>query len=80
MQTLTIVMIFGVLAIVALLVIRLLGDGPVPLPDVVTLPDGAVATAFTRGPDWYAVVTEDDIVLFFDAESGEVFRTITVRP
>ena len=78
--TLTAVMILGILAIVALLVIRLpdigstggsIGGGALasaPLPDALALPDGAQALAFTRGPDWLAVVTDDDRILIYEVD------------
>ena len=76
--TLTAVMILGILAIVAVLVIRLsdaglTGEGArvsAPLPEALALPDGARATAFTRGPDWLAVVTEDDRILIYDLDGA----------
>ena len=74
--TLTAVMILGIITIVALLVIRLpemgrTGGGALasaPLPEALVLPDGARATAFTRGPGWFAVVTDDDRILIYDAD------------
>src|SRR6056297_4293938 len=70
---LTATMIVGLLVITGLLVTRL-GGGPTPLalPDAIALPDGARATAFTRGAGWYAVVTDDDRILVYDAESGRL--------
>ena len=68
---LTAVMIAGVIAIVALLVIRLPGTpAAVPVPEALALPLGARAAAFTRGPDWFAVVTEDGRILVFDADGA----------
>ena len=55
---LTVVMIGGLLVIATLLVIRLSSNAPA-LPDVITLPDGATAHAFTQSADWYAIVTTD---------------------
>ncbi len=77
---LTAVMILGLLTIVALLVIRLGAARPLPLPDLITLPEGATATAFTRGSDWYAVVTGDNRILIFDAETGAIRQTVTIAP
>ena len=73
---LTATMILGVLAIVALLVTRL-PAAPVPLPETIELPDGAVVTAFTRGPDWWAVATEDSI-LVYDL-GGTLAQTIAIE-
>ncbi|WP_299154808.1 DUF6476 family protein [uncultured Tateyamaria sp.] len=76
---LTVIMIFGVLTVIALLVIRLNADPkPMVLPEQVTLPDGATATAFTVGSDWFAVVTQDDTILIFDQVTGTLRQTITL--
>lgn len=72
-------MIFGLLTIVALLVIRFSSDpAPLALPDSITLPDGTSAQAFTMGADWYAVVTQDDRILIFDRASGALRKSITL--
>lgn len=77
---LTTTMIFGVLAIVALLVIRFTQTpASVNLPDEIVLPGGTTATAFTRGPDWFAIVTSDDEILIFDSESNTLLKTLKVR-
>ena len=60
---LAVVMGAGVISLVALLVTRL-PDGAAPLPDAVTLPDGTVPLAFTRGPDWMAIATRDAILVY----------------
>lgn len=77
------VMIAGFILIVAMFVIRLNGDarpGLTNLPDVIALPDGVKARAFTVGSDWYAVVTDDDRLLIYDRKSGTVRQTIRVQP
>jgi hypothetical protein len=75
---LTVTMIAGVLAIVALLVIRISASTPI-LPESVTLPDGARATAFTQGRDWFAVVTEDDRILIFNRTTGALTQTVEIE-
>ena len=75
--TLTAVMIVGVIVVIALLVTRLRDTGPT-LPDQIALPDGAVATAFTQGDGWYAVVTDDNRILIYNAISGALRQEITV--
>ena len=74
-------MIAGFLVIVALFVIRMPGRGgdSLALPATITLPEGARASAFTRGRDWLAVVTEDDRILIFDAETGALRQSIRIE-
>ena len=79
---LTATMIVGVLVIVGLLVTRFWGnDAPAMprLPDSITLPQGARATAFTQGPDWYAVVTDDNRILIFDRATGEMRQSVDLN-
>lgn len=86
---LTAVMIIGVVTLVGLLVSRLQAvapraetghaSAPLALPDTLVLPDGARALAFTRGTDWYAVVTTDDRLLIFDAETGDLRQSIQIE-
>ena len=75
---LTATMIGGVLLIIGLIVIRFY-DVPPPLPDSITLPNGARALTFTQGPDWYAVVTSDDQILIFDRVTGRLQQTIAIE-
>ncbi|MFL4470645.1 DUF6476 family protein [Tateyamaria armeniaca] len=77
---LTVIMIGGVVTVVSLLVIRLNeAPAPLPLPQQVTLPDGAAATAFTVGSDWFAVVTEGDEILIYDQVTGTLRQTIAIE-
>ena len=71
-------MIAGVLIIIALIVIRFY-DVPPPLPDKITLPQGAQAISFTQGPDWYAVVTDDRRILIFDRVTGGLRQTVELE-
>lgn len=71
-------MIGGVLVIIALIVMRFY-DVPPPLPDTIELPEGVSAVAFTQGPDWYAVVTDDDRILVFDRVTGSLKQTVTLN-
>ena len=78
---LTATMILGLITIVALFVIRFSQPPRLALPDEIALPEGASATAFTRGRDWYAVVTEDDRILIYDIGSGTLRQTVDIaRP
>ncbi len=70
-------MIGGLLVVVSLLVIRFSQTAP-PLPDQISLPDGATPRAFTQGDNWYAVVTDDDRILIFDRLTGALRQTVIV--
>ncbi len=74
---LTGVMIVGVVVVIFLLVTRFTADGPA-LPDEIALPDGAKATAFTQGDQWFAVVTDDNRILIYDRITGQLKQTIAV--
>ncbi|MGC9419847.1 MAG: DUF6476 family protein [Rhodovulum sp.] len=77
---LMVTMIAGFLVIVALFVIRMPGGGDaLPLPGALVLPEGVQATAFTRGRDWVAVVTEDDRILIYDAGTGALRQTVRIE-
>ncbi|MRH22346.1 DUF6476 family protein [Rhodovulum strictum] len=76
---LLVTMIAGFLVIVALFVIRMPGGGSLPLPEALSMPEGATATAFTRGRDWVAVVTADDRILIFDAGTGALRQTVRIE-
>lgn len=79
---LTGVMIFGIIAIVVLLALRLQRDDGArlpPLPAAITLPQGTVALAVTAGPGWYAVVTDDNRILIFDAASGALRQNTAIE-
>jgi hypothetical protein len=80
---LTIVMIFGFLTIITLLVIRFSDvfgpkDAGLGLPEEITLPEGATATAFTKGDGWFAVVADDARILIFDAD-GTLKQDIAIK-
>ena len=66
---LTAVMIVGVVAIAAALVIRLSAAPPLPpLPAELSLPEDVRPVAVTAGPGWYAVATEDARLLIYGAD------------
>ena len=66
--SLAVVMGVGVLAIAALLWLRL-SEVPLPeLPEQITLPEGAEPAAVTFARDWVVVVTETGEVLLYDRQ------------
>ena len=73
-------MILGLLTMIALFVMRLPGNAPPPLPQMITLPDGTQPEAFTQTARWYAVVTRDDEILIFDRTSGDLRQRIEIAP
>ncbi len=74
------VMILGLLAILAILVIRFSQEPEAPiLPATLTLPEGTTARAVTFGRGWYAVVTEADDILIFDAATGALRQTVRIE-
>lgn len=75
---LTATMIFGLLVVIALLVIRFRDTAP-DLPQAITLPDGEKAQAFTQGTGWYAVVTQTDKIMIFDRMTGTLRQTIEIE-
>ena len=75
---LTVVMIVGMLTVMVLLIGRLRGPATPPLPPVITLPDGTTPVAVTHGPDWYAVATATEL-LIFDL-GGTLIQTVPIRP
>ena len=76
---LTLTMIVGLVTIVALFVMRFSEAREVTFPERITLPDGAVATAFTQGETWYAVVTEDDEILIYSRLTGALSQRIRIE-
>jgi len=76
-------MIAGVIAIVALLAVRLQSPPvapPLDLPAALALPEGARAVAFTQGRDWIAVVTDADEILIFDRGGTRLRQRIAILP
>ena len=71
-------MVVGFIVIVVLFVTKFSDAFGPELPDEIILPSGAEATAFTRGENWYAIVTKDNRILIYDATSGEIRQTVTI--
>ncbi|WP_102227018.1 DUF6476 family protein [Acidimangrovimonas sediminis] len=68
---LMITMIAGLIAIVALIVIRVpAGNADLVVPQGLKLPQGTAPQAITQGNGWIAVVTEAGKILVFDGKTG----------
>lgn len=72
-------MLAGLIVLIALFVTRFPAPATLSLPAAIDLPEGATATAFTRGPDWLAVVTDAGEILIFSADGHSLKRTIAVE-
>lgn len=77
--SLTLTMMIGIAVLIGLIVWRTSESHSAPLPERVVLPDGAVPTAFTRGPDWLAVVTQDGRILILDPDGKHVRQEIEIE-
>ena len=78
MTALAVVMITGFVMLIVTLVIRL--NAPtVSVPEDISLPDGQIAQAVTFGDGWYAVVTTDQYLYIFQANTGEVLHEIQIK-
>ncbi len=75
---LTAVMIAGFLVLLVVVVIRFTAVPEAGIPDTITLPEGMIPAAFTRGTDWFAVVTADDRILIYSAETGALRQDIQI--
>lgn len=71
-------MILGFIVIVALFVTRFAGGGGPDLPEAIALPEGAAPAAFTQGDGWYAVVTEGDMILIYDRDTGVLRQRVQI--
>lgn len=78
--TLMVVMILGLITIVGLFVMRFgqIGTTTNAFPNVITLPEGEIATAYTQGDGWYAVVTQSNQILIYGAD-GALMQTVKVN-
>lgn len=48
-------------------------------PDEMTLPNGIRAAAFTATKDWFAIITDNDKILVYNRDSGELIQQITIK-
>jgi len=76
---LTFTMIFGLLAILGLIVMRFWPTTTAKFPDTITLPSGKTAAAFTQTSDWYAIVTTDNEILIYSRSDNSLLQTIPIK-
>ena len=75
----TLTMVVGIIVLVTLVFIRFQGEArPMSLPDGITIPDGLRPVAFTQTREWYAIVTDDNHIVFFD-KNDILFQTIKIK-
>lgn len=82
MIVLTVTMIAGFLTIVMLFIVKFRSFGGPPvlmLPDHVTLPEGQYASGFVHGNDLFYVITRDDAILVYDAQTGTIVKQVEIR-
>lgn len=72
------VMIAGFLVLIITLVIRL-REVPPAFPQLLALPQGTNAVAVTRGPDWIAVVTDQDTILILSPDGSTLRQTLQIE-
>lgn len=85
---LTATMIVGIGVLVVLFATRFPGPRPagakvtqgITLPDTLELPAGATVTAFTQGNGWWAVVTDGNAILIYDAATGALRQRVEIAP
>lgn len=70
-------MIAGVVTLVGLLVIRL-GDTTPPLPSEISLPEGITAIGFSQGEGWYAILTDNNLMLIYNRFTGELAQEVAI--
>jgi len=76
---LTATMIVGLIAIVALLVIRLPGQAALPdLPDAITLPEGTTVQAVTFARDYTLVLTDAGTLLAYRPD-GTLAKSVPIE-
>lgn len=75
---LTATMLVGMVVLVTLFITRF-PQPAAPFPEAIDLPEGAEASAVTSGQGWIAVVTADQRILIYDAESGTLRQTVELE-
>ena len=79
---LTITMICGIITLVFLIVIKmkdLNNDFSINIPKEIILPNNKVAKAFTKGADWYAIVTESNEILIYDSNTNNIRQVVKIK-
>ncbi|GLQ34663.1 hypothetical protein GCM10007939_09460 [Amylibacter marinus] len=77
---LLIVMILGFITLIALFVMRFSAETERKPLTSITLPAGVTASAYTRGGDWYAIVTADNQILIYNQSDQSLRQSIQIEP
>lgn len=75
---LTATMIIGLVAIFVLIVMTFSRASNIQTLTDIKLPAGVTATSYTKGSDWYAIVTTDDQILIYNADDQTLRQTIKI--
>ena len=54
-------------------------DFSINIPKEIILPDNKVAKAFTKGADWYAIVTESNEILIYDSNTNNIRQVVKIK-
>jgi predicted PurR-regulated permease PerM len=79
---LTITMICGIITLVFLIVIKmkdLNNNFSISLPKEIILPDDKVVKSFTKGTNWYAIVTESNEILIYDSNTNNIKQIVKIK-
>ena len=76
----TVVFVAGFTVVVFVIYLRFPDGSDVTLrfPESIQLPADVSPVAFTQTRKWFAIITESDEILIFDAESGEILQRIQI--
>lgn len=75
---LSVTMIVGFIVLVAVVVMRVNAPAAPAWPETIALPDGAMAEAITRGPDYLLVVTKDGRALVFSPDGTTLRQELQI--
>jgi hypothetical protein len=75
---LTFTMIIGLVAIFTIIVMQFSKTIDVSGISSIELPEGVTASTYTKGSDWYAIVTTTDQILIYNTSDQSLRQTIQI--